>query len=268
MSQWPTWVKWTLGVIVGLIVIGAIFGQDDKKDKNSSAQTTTQAEAATTEEVAQQESPPVEVDVSSPDSGATLRKPRVVVRGTVTPGAHVDLNGHSVASHGGRWRKTVKLDLGDNELNIAATKDGYEDGSYTLTVTRERSAAELAAIRRKRAEARAAAEANFKAQAQTIAYNQLKKDADRYAGTKVKFTGQIFQIQEDQYLGGIMLLSVTNEGYGLWDDNVWINYDHPIKSAEEDVVTVYGVIKGAKSYETQIGGETYVPEVDARYIDE
>lgn len=102
--------------------------------------------------------------------------------------------------------------------------------------------------------------------AQSIPYNQLHKDADRYSGKKVKFRGQIFQIQEDGELGGFMLLAVTDEGYGFWDDNVWINYDHSISAAEEDIITVYGTVVGETEYETQIGGSTYVPEIDARYI--
>jgi hypothetical protein len=97
-------------------------------------------------------------------------------------------------------------------------------------------------------------------------YKQLDKNADKFAGQRVKFYGKIFQIQEDS-VGGIMLLSVTDEGFDLWDDNVWVNYDHPIKSAEDDMVTVYGTVVGTKSYETQIGGETYVPDIDAKYIE-
>ena len=65
-----------------------------------------------------------------------------------------------------------------------------------------------------------------------------------------------------------MLLSVSDQGYGFWDDNIWVNYEGHISGAEEDVITVYGVITGSKSYETQIGGETYVPRMRARYVDE
>ena len=63
-----------------------------------------------------------------------------------------------------------------------------------------------------------------------------------------------------------MLLSVTDEGYGFWSDNVWVEFDGTIKGAEEDVITVYGTITGSESYETQIGGETYVPKLKGRYV--
>jgi hypothetical protein len=47
---------------------------------------------------------------------------------------------------------------------------------------------------------------------------------------------------------------------------VWVEYDGTIRGAEEDIITVYGTIKGEQSYETQIGGETYVPKMRARYV--
>ena len=63
-------------------------------------------------------------------------------------------------------------------------------------------------------------------------------------------------------------MSVTNEGYDFWDDNVWIDYDGEIESAKDDIITIYGTVTGSKSYETQIGGETYVPQIRAKYIEE
>jgi len=65
-----------------------------------------------------------------------------------------------------------------------------------------------------------------------------------------------------------MLLSVTDEGYGFWTDNVWVEFDEPTEAAEEDIITVYGKITGSEEYETQIGGSTYVPRMKAKYIDE
>lgn len=110
-------------------------------------------------------------------------------------------------------------------------------------------------------------EAAFREEAKTIDYDQLIKDASDYKGEKVVYTGQIFQIQE--FAGeSIILLSVTDEGYGFWTDNIWVDYAGEIDSAEEDIITVYGKITGSKEYETQIGGSTYVPRMTAKYIDE
>jgi hypothetical protein len=79
----------------------------------------------------------------------------------------------------GRWHKAVKLKLGSNDVDLSASKAGAEDVTQTLTVTRKRSARELAAFReaqrlkrerrlaRERA-AKAARIAAFKAATDTI----------------------------------------------------------------------------------------------------
>jgi hypothetical protein len=101
--------------------------------------------------------------------------------------------------------------------------------------------------------------------AKSLPYNQPEKNADRYSAERVMFRGQIMQIQEDSG-STVILLSVTDDGYGFWSDNVWVDYDGTIKGAEDDIITVYGTIEGTKSYETQIGSETYVPQMTARYV--
>jgi hypothetical protein len=54
---------------------------------------------------------------------------------------------------------------------------------------------------------------------------------EAYRGEKVVYAGQIFQIQEEEGLG-FMLLSITDEGYGFWTDNIWVNFTDPIAAAE------------------------------------
>ena len=63
-----------------------------------------------------------------------------------------------------------------------------------------------------------------------------------------------------------MLVSVTNDGYGLWTDHVWVNYTGHVSQNEGDHVTFWGKVQGSKSYDTQTGGTTYVPEVTAKYV--
>jgi len=110
-------------------------------------------------------------------------------------------------------------------------------------------------------------ESRFREEATTIDYKQLIKNPNAYKGEKVVYTGQVFQIQEEGGFG-VMLLSVTDEGYGFWTDNIWVEFDEPTEAAEEDIVTVYGTIAGSEEYETQIGGSTYVPRMKAKYFGE
>ena len=72
----------------------------------------------------------------------------------------------------------------------------------TITFIRKLSPAELAALREKRVAEREARKQEFMASAQTIDDDQLIKSPENYAGTKVKYYGQIFQIQEDPLEAG------------------------------------------------------------------
>jgi Glucodextranase, domain B len=273
----PKWLKWTLGVIAGFFVLGAVFGNSEDKSK-----TTATAAGEPTSKTTSRATPtvkPVAFTVDAPAQSSTIHRARITLRGTADPQADLTIDDHAVrVEPNGRWHRTVGLHLGSNDFYATATKAGAEKTTMAMSVLRKRSASELRAFRRARAikrakrlaAKRAAAArriANFKASATTLPYKQLEKNPDRHVGEKVKYTGQIFQIQED---GGStwLLLSVTDLGYGMWDDHVWVNYDGTITGAEDDMITIYGTVAGEKSYETQIGGETYVPEVDARYIDE
>lgn len=217
--------------------------------------------------------PPKPLKLDAP-SDRTVAGEQYVLKGTATLGSSVSVNADGVRLRHGHWSKSVSLTHGENDFSINENKPGHDDVSADVVITRKWTPAEREAQRQAREaarqarEARAAAQvANYKGRAVTIPYNELNKDADAQAGKIVTYTGQIFQIQEDSASGGgIMLLSVTNDGYGFWTDNVWVNYRGHISQNEGDSITVWGKVEGSKSYDTQVGGTTYVPEVTAKYV--
>lgn len=192
--------------------------------------------------------------------GGTVYSGELTVRGVAVPGAKVSVRGAPATLDGSRFSAQVNVNPGRNAIFIRAVHPQYAPSGRRLIVVRQLTAAEREAIAEQK-------RADFINSTTSIAYAQLSKNPDRYSGTKVRYYGEILQIQEDA-LGGIMLLSVTDLGYDVWTDNVWVNYEGNIRSAEGDKLTIYGVVVGTKEYETQIGGQTYVPEIDARYIAE
>lgn len=102
----------------------------------------------------------------------------------------------------------------------------------------------------------------LRSQAQTVSYAQLIKDPDSYQGTITKFTGQIEQIEQSGDTG-IMLLSVTNQGYGIWTDNVYVEYNQPTQAVEDDVVTVYGMLNGTQTYTSEANYQITIPDLVA-----
>jgi hypothetical protein len=260
MSEWRTarHVAVVVGISSGLVGCGADV---DTKSTGTNAE----AKQAVSEPVAETPTPTptptpkpeVRVSFKGPFSA---RQDLVTLKGSVSPkSAKVRIRGERASVSNGHWSLQVALKHGTNDFGVRATRSGFTSDRTSASVDRRLSAAEKAVIAAAKVE-------DFKAGAVTIPYNQLNKNADRYKGDKVVYRGQILQIQEDGDNGGYMLLSVTDEGYGLWDDNVWIDYDHSINSADDDIITVYGTVRGSKSYETQIGGETYVPQIKAKYV--
>jgi hypothetical protein len=243
-----------LGVSTGLVGCG---GDPDPKSPAAQSGAKQTANEPVAETATPTPKPDVRVDFKGPFSA---HQDLVTLRGSVSPkSAKVRIRGQRATVKNGHWSLQVTLKHGTNDFRVRATRSGFTADRTNASVDRRLSAAEKAIIA-------AAKVQDFKASAITIPYNQLNKNADRYKGDKVVYRGQILQIQEDGDSGGVILLSVTDEGYDIWDDNVWVDYEHSINSADEDIITVYGTVKGSKSYETQIGGETYVPQIKARYI--
>lgn len=249
----------TVGLLVLAIALATSGGTEDANDKSEQASGSGKAEEPT-----RSPAPPPDVVLvfRSPSYGAEVRRDFVTIRGLVRPAnSRVRVAGRLVdVSFSGAWKRRVKLRRGTNEIPVKAAHAGHTTKDTELVLERVLSASERRAIAEER-------KAKFKADSVEIPYNQLNKNPDRYAGKKVVYTGKILQIQESGG-EGFMLLSVTDEGYDIWTDNIWVNYFREIDSAEDDVIKIYGVVKGSRSYETQIGGETYVPEIDARYVEE
>lgn len=203
--------------------------------------------------------PVVTLRLEEPASEAsTVRTSSIRIAGIASRGSVIKLNGQPLRLHGIRFAATVGLQQGENAFRLEAIKKGHQPDDIEFTIVRRLSAAEIAA---KQAKARE----QFIAQTRTIPYSQLIKNPEAYAGTKVRYYGEILQIQESGG-GGIILLYVTDLGYDIWSDQIWVNYTGHVRGAQGDQLTVYGVVVGTRSYETQAGGETYVPEIDARYF--
>ncbi len=184
--------------------------------------------------------------------------------------------------------------IGENTFSVKAFAEGMTPARKDFSIRRDPTTAEkveiaaAAAVKKAEREAAAAAEKaereaaaaaaaaaaaekiavaqqKYKDQAESISYNQLLKNPESYAGIIVTYAGQILQIFEGE---GVMLVNVTNAGYGFWSDVVWVNYiPGQVLGAADDIVTFWGRVVGGRSYETQAGGENYVPEINARYID-
>lgn len=104
----------------------------------------------------------------------------------------------------------------------------------------------------------------LRSQAKAVSYAQLIKDSDSYQGTITKFTGQILQIKQSGNTG-LMRLSVTNLGYGVWSPNdvVYVEYNQSTAAVQGDVVTVYGMLNGTQTYNSEANYQITLPDMVA-----
>jgi hypothetical protein len=143
----------------------------------------------------------------------------------------------------------VALPMGVTQVAVAAVVVGYTDGNASISITRTLSP-------------RA-----YKASAAAIPYNQLVKDPAALAGRVVTYTGQVFQYDTNTTTSN-MILAVTDDGYGYWSNNVWLDVD-PATTAnvcKDTVVRFWGTVVGAYSYTTTSNGTLTIPEIHVQYI--
>ena len=113
-------------------------------------------------------------------------------------------------------------------------------------------------------------EDDYKASCEKLSYKDISRNPNNYVGKNAVITGQVDQVQED---GNdiILRVNVTKGSYGLWDDAYYIDYrrknSNESRILENDIVTVYGTIKGIKSYTAVLGNQISIPHIVAEYID-
>ena len=155
-------LKWGLAGLVGLGILGAIFGEDEKpggtQNAAVAATTTNAPEPAATESATPTSTPTPKPEVSITVTGpSSARTDNVTLRGTVDPAsARVRIKGRPVKVRRGKWTLPVTLTKrGENTFRVVATRKGFVKDTETAVVTRKLSAAEKAAIRQAKALRRA-----------------------------------------------------------------------------------------------------------------
>ncbi|MBR4724139.1 MAG: hypothetical protein IK072_05365 [Clostridia bacterium] len=113
-------------------------------------------------------------------------------------------------------------------------------------------------------------EEEYKAKCINVQYNDLARNPNNYIGQYGVFTGKVIQVQEaGRYI--TLRVDVTKGQYGIWDDTVYVDYrridNNESRILEDDIITMYGQIKGIKTYETVLGNTISIPHLEAKYID-
>ena len=109
----------------------------------------------------------------------------------------------------------------------------------------------------------------YKSACKSLTYNDLARNPTSYVGKKVKLRGQILQVSKALDTT-VYLVNITDKGYGIWDDTVYMTFNISETSSqllEDDVIQFYGIYMGTTSYETLMGENRTVPFVSTEYVD-
>lgn len=112
-------------------------------------------------------------------------------------------------------------------------------------------------------------EDNFKKKCKTYKYKDIFRNAEEYDGSFIKVKGEVVQVLEDESSYDIRL-NMTKGKYGYWDDTIYIvlsKKNVKKRILEDDIITVWGTLKGLYSYESVLGSSVTLPLVHGTYAE-
>ena len=112
-------------------------------------------------------------------------------------------------------------------------------------------------------------EKNYKDSCKKITFEELARNPEKVKGTKVRLTGEVVQVSENNISIG-MRVNITENEYGWYEDTVYIIYypeDGEDKILEDDIITIYGTAEGEYSYTSVMGAYITIPKILAEYIE-
>lgn len=93
-----------------------------------------------------------------------------------------------------------------------------------------------------------------------LSYEELFRNNSQYVGKIVHYVGKVIQTQEDSSNSYTMRANVTEKEYGLWEDDIFLNYQGN-RVLEDEIVEFWGEVKGVKKYTTVLGASRSIPEI-------
>lgn len=107
----------------------------------------------------------------------------------------------------------------------------------------------------------------IKKDAITIPYKDLMRESENYIGKIVYYRGQIKQVQETSGNKYIFRIATKKSDYGddYNDDVIWVEYKGS-RMLENDIVDIWGEVKGLQSYEAVLGNKITIPSISSLYL--
>ena len=103
-----------------------------------------------------------------------------------------------------------------------------------------------------------------------VSFDDLMRNYERYVGKILYLEGKVVQAQQTYGDTYALRVSITKEGEGFgttfYSDPIYVNYAGD-RILENDIVGIYGQVKGIKEYSAIFGQTIAIPEVNSLLLD-
>lgn len=113
-------------------------------------------------------------------------------------------------------------------------------------------------------------ESDYKNSCQTYNYQEISRYPEQYSQKRARFFGKVVQVIPSSY-SKILRVNVSCEKYKYisgysCSDTVYVTYYGDTRVLENDMINMWGVLTGTKTYTTVIGNALTIPAFTAEYI--
>lgn len=240
-----------IGVLILAVVIGvgvAVQNSNKSQDTSTTSETSTTTTETTTTETVKTGDDFLALEIAE---GQQVSAGPAAVRGTVKSDCTLTLDSQpvSIDPTTKKFEAVVNINEGSNTLTFNITDPSGKDYTKILHVTGIISPETYKAV-----------------SPAGPPFANLNKNPDSFAGTRCKYTGKVVQIMESGG-SGMIRMDITKGSYDIWTDTIYVSYTGTIAAVQDNIVTVYGTIKGSKTYESQANYNITLPEIEAKYVD-
>lgn len=247
-------------LIITGIVTSSIGGKQDNEPDKEATQTYSEAPQSTSSDTSTSSSDNVAQSESAANTTKKLVKLTADYDGSTEEGTILAKDNSGITVFAG-YDDGTELDITD--YTIKSPSELKAGKTSTIIITYENVQCKLSV------KCTSLTAKQYKQKCKNISYKKLARTPDKYEGKKVKFTGEIVQVMEDEDTSSaVYRINVTKGNYGFWDDTVYVEYwgSSEKRFLEDDIVTFYGESVGLYTYETVLGASVTIPCVNAKYI--
>ncbi|VVB85121.1 zinc-ribbon domain protein [uncultured archaeon] len=106
-----------------------------------------------------------------------------------------------------------------------------------------------------------------KSKALNISYDDLMRNNENYIGKIVYYRGRILQVNEISNGKYALRVATKKESYGGYlEEVIWVNYKGS-RLLENDLIDIWGEVKGLKSYTAVLGNGITIPEIESLHVE-